>query len=253
MTLTPQSGKRGVTILELLVVTVILLALAALLFPALRGMADRAKAVNCAAAIRQFGAAVLAFRGEHNGYLPPGELIAPLTADNQNPQAGVDIKKQLIEGGYLKELPYCPSMRLSAEGKRKLKKGETEMGRIKEMGSYAINMFLTQTKPEGLPGPYWGGYPYPGHHKMMFIAEAYYCGLTWSFSQQNFALDGADFGGLYVAPRDHGNHRLSFMFLDGHVELIAPKVKGTGDYDWTEAFDSWGRDGRFVGGRRARE
>lgn len=245
--------RRGLTILELLFAVAILAVLAALMFPTLRGMVNRAKTVNCAALIHQFGTAALAYRSEHNGFLPPGKPVPPVTDDNRNPQSSVDVKADLLGGGYLLEIPYCPSMRLTSEGIAKLKKGQSEKDRLKEMGSYAINMFLTQTKPEALPGPYWGGHRYPGDHKMMFIGEVYNCGLTWAFSQQNYALDGVNFGGLYIAPRDHGNHRLHFMFLDGHVELIGPTVTGSGEYDWMGLFDSWGKEGKYISARQGRE
>lgn len=250
----PRRNQSALTIIELLVVVAIVAVLGVLIFPVVHGMSDRAKAVSCAAAMRQFATAALAYRGEHNGYLPPGYLLPPTnTTEKNNPQDGINIKKDLVDGGYLKEndLPYCPATRLTRQGISNLKKGQSERDRIREMGSYAINLFLTQTKIESLPGPYWGGYPYPGNARVVFIVEVYFCGLAYAFDSQKFTLNGADWGGLYVAPRDHGNHRLHFMFLDGHMALLGPKVKSDGSYDWSEVFDSWGRDGKYVNTRTA--
>lgn len=250
--------QDALTTLETLVAIVIVGILAALLLPVFRGMFDRADAVNCAAGIRQFGAAALLYRSEHNGFLPPGELIPPITSENENPQSGVDVKGDLLDGGYLKVLPYCPSSRLTAKGKEYIKtKKITPKEHFQNKGSYAINAYLAQVKLEALPGHYWPVYPYPGDSRMLFVAEAYFCGLTWSFYHQNAALDGFDTGQIFIGPRDHGNHQLHFMFVDGHVERLAPKVTGKDSnganiYDWTDAFDSWGRNGKYIQARRAR-
>lgn len=259
--------QHALTIIELLITIAILAILAALIFPAIRGLNDRMNAVNCMANLRVFGTAVLTWRAEHDGYLPPGPpLLSPVSLSaNNNPMDGVDIKKDLIKGGYLSEnnLPYCPAMRLSETGLKNLKPGQTPQSIFKQNGSYVLNLFLAQTKIEGLPGPYWGGFPYPGDSKMLLAAEAYFCGLSNSIDHQNFTLKGLDFGMSYNhAPRSHGNNRLNFMFLDGHIALLAPKVTEDGTTVWQVKnnndlndpaipFDSWGRNGKYVQQRNA--
>lgn len=260
MTIREPQCRKAMTLIEVLITAAIVAVLAALIFPALRGMSERASGATCAANLRQFGAALLLYRADHDGYLPPGRLLPPTdTSQNNNPTDGVDLKKELTEGGYFpaKELPYCPATRLSKKGRENLKPGQSAKSLFQEQGSYALNIFLTQTKIEALPGPYFGDYPYPGDAKMLLAAEAYFCGITNSLSHQNFTLNGVDFGTLYNhAPRSHGDNRLNFMFLDGHIEMLSPKVTGqnaTGQktYDWTDVFDSWGRNGKAISQRTA--
>jgi prepilin-type N-terminal cleavage/methylation domain-containing protein/prepilin-type processing-associated H-X9-DG protein len=64
------SDAKGFTLIELLVVIAIIAVLAGLLFPAfgrMQVLTDRAK---CASNLRQVGAAINAYVGEHDGYLP---------------------------------------------------------------------------------------------------------------------------------------------------------------------------------------
>lgn len=255
---------QAFTLLELLAVTTILAILIALLVPAVQGLLNRSAGANCAATMRALGALLQVARAENNGYFPtgiPGKDLIPLASvsGNSNPQAGVNLTKVLREGGYLgkDETPLCPAMRLSAKGIASLANGETAKSRLNKTGSYGMNLLLFQVKPEALSGApwWWGSNPYPGDSKMLFLAELYggiggWEGLTWSASQWDNALDGVDFGtAINVKGRHHGNHRLNFLFLDGHIEQIAPKVKPDGGYDWTDSFDSWGRYGKHVGAR----
>lgn len=255
------TDQHALTIIELLVVIGILAILAALIFPAIRGMNDRMNAATCMANLRTFGAAVLAYRAEHDGYLPPGHLIDRVETGKPNPWDNNEVKKELTDGGYLEKgnLPYCPSIRMNKDGIKSLKRGETAKGLFKERGSYVLNVFLLQTKIEGLPGPNWGGYPYPGDSKMLLAAESYFTGVSNSTDHQKFVLrDGPDWGGVYYEPRDHGNNKLNFMFLDGHIALIAPKVTAdkefvySGDPNDPEIpFESWGRNGKYIQQRPA--
>lgn len=260
--------QAAFTLAELLVVTAVLAVLVALILPQARNLFDRATASSCAASLRQFGSAVLLYRADHNGYFPPGRLLPPIDTTlipANSPQAGVDIVKDLTQGGYLKanELPYCPAMRLSKTGYQNLKPGEAAQSIFKAKGSYAMNLFLTQTKVEALPGPYFGSYPYPGDSKMLLASEVYFTGITNSIDHQNITLNGMDYGTLYnYAPRSHGKNGLNFMFLDGHIAMLSPKVTTSGTKVWQVRnnndlsdpeipFDSWGRNGKYIQQRTA--
>lgn len=62
--------KRGFTLVELLVVLAIVGVLAALLFPAIRGMTGRADAVRCLANLKALGTALQLYLGENQQTMP---------------------------------------------------------------------------------------------------------------------------------------------------------------------------------------
>ena len=232
--------RKGFTLVELLIAIAVVAVLAGILLPAIQGARQRAGTVQCINSMRQMYVALFAYRTDV-GYLPPGHLNLP--GDSLN----FKMADHLVPK-YLNKLPYCPLMRLTPAGVAELR-GKTEKEHFEQTGSYSMNAFLTYTRLEGLPGPYYGGFPYPGDSKMLFIADIYYSGLTWAADHLGFTLNGADWATVRVAPRDHGNKRLLFMFLDGHAEAIAPKVNSNGTYDWSGSFDSWGRNGTYIWAR----
>ena len=65
------------TLTELLVVIAIIAVLAALLFPSLQGAGEEGKRVHCVSNLRQCGAALFSYAGDHNGAFPPGGSDGP--------------------------------------------------------------------------------------------------------------------------------------------------------------------------------
>lgn len=244
--LTDRGWRRGFSLSESLVAVGIVAILAVILLPAISALIERSRAVSCVNNMRQMYVAVMAYRGEHNGFIPPGRFIPVPEEGQPNEMSGVNLKNYLVDEGYIEALPYCPSMRLTAEGMKELPSGKTQKARLSEIGSYSINGFFSRTKIDALPGDRWGNYPYPGNSRMLFLAETYFSGLTWAFDHQKFTLNGAPWRPIQVAPRDHGNKRLNFMFLDGHIAPLAPKAGANGTYDWSESFESRGRNERYV-------
>lgn len=265
VTTEPRSA-RGFTLVEILFTVGIIAVLLALLVPAASRFAERAAGATCAGHMRSLGAVLLAYRADNDGYFPTGIagklLLDPISDGNPNPQSGASVTRALREGGYLteKETPLCPAMRLSDKGRAILKDGESAKDRLNKTGSYGINVFLLQVKSVALSGQNWhGSRPYPGDSRMLFLGESHsgiggWEGLIWAGSQHDTALDGVDYGtSINVMGRNHGRHSLNFMFLDGHIAKIAPKIMEDGVYDWTDSFDSWGRDGKYIGAKRLRE
>ncbi len=256
---TLQIRRRGVTLLELAIAIAIVGVLAVLLFSVGRGAVDKANTAGCANAIRQFGVALFLYRSEHNGFMPPGYLIPPATAETPDPQQGVDIKKNLLDGGYLSEMPFCPASKLTQKGLDYIRtKKLTKAQHFGMKGSYALNIYLTQTRNTGMPGPYWPlNRPYPGDQRMLMLGESYFSGITWADSHITNALTGFDTGQIFIQPRHHGPHQLHFMFLDGHVKRLGPRVTehddGTKTFDWSNHFGSFGKDGTFADIEMARE
>ena len=64
------SSHRGFTLLELLATVAIIGLLAALIFPAMGGVRDRANAAGCASNLRSIGGLMTIYAADHDGYLP---------------------------------------------------------------------------------------------------------------------------------------------------------------------------------------
>lgn len=273
----PQcTHQHALTIIELLVTITILAILAALIFPAVRGMIDGMNAVNCMANMRSVGSILELYRVEHDGYFPTGiedkKLLDLATREAQDVQIGASVTRGLRKAGYIpdgNEALYCPAEHVSEKGMENLRKvKKTPRQRLKEVGGYALNVAVLQAKSASLPGQNWGAYTYPGDSKMLFLAENYsgiggiYEGMIWADSHHNTTLDGADWGtAINNTGRHHGNNRLNFMFLDGHIAQLAPKILADGKKIWIARdnndlndpeipFDSLGRNGKYINAKR---
>lgn len=73
-----RSARRsaGFTLIELLAAVLIVAMLSALLFSSLQKATRAGERAKCASNLRQIGAAVMVYVGEHDGYLPPGSRNA---------------------------------------------------------------------------------------------------------------------------------------------------------------------------------
>src|SRR5215475_3795893 len=71
--------KSAFTLIELLIVIAVIALLASLLFPALAGSKDRARATQCRGNLRQWGTAYRMYADDNNDYLPRrGQGVQPL-------------------------------------------------------------------------------------------------------------------------------------------------------------------------------
>jgi len=70
------ASRRGFTLVELLVVIAILTILTALLYPVFASARAAARNSACAQNLRQVGAAVLMYLGDHDGVMPPAYIPA---------------------------------------------------------------------------------------------------------------------------------------------------------------------------------
>lgn len=97
----------GFTLIELLVVIGIIAVLVAVVFPALNGSMQSSKKVKCSTNLRQLGAAIFLYAGEHDGFMPVdsaenyaagkdypwSKLIAPYIPTRNGANVGVLINK----------------------------------------------------------------------------------------------------------------------------------------------------------------
>ncbi len=247
------------TLVELLVVIVIISICLALCIPFYRSIIERSQGMACASNMRQLGVALNLFRGEHNGWFPPGYPSASNAIPAANAQPGmppqpgaIDFTGYLVPA-YISGLPVCPGLRLSPAD---MKKYPDYKARLQQLGGgYGINGILLQWKVEAMPWPYW---PATGKYStahMPFLLEV--CptkvNVTWAFIHQFQALNGIP---GYALGRSHGSgDTLNFMFLDGHIEAISrndPRDVPDDQKTWiyptnpNGKFQAWGSGGRHI-------
>ncbi len=124
--------RDGFSLIELLIVVTIIMILAGLLLPALRGVRERAKAIVCQSNLRDIGIGIFLYEQEYNGF--PSEIVAGgqcgffnygsggktgLTISAWESQCGTDYPADLRplnwyykqQGGGVKELKVfrCPA------------------------------------------------------------------------------------------------------------------------------------------------
>jgi len=212
------SNLRGFTVTELLAAIAVIAVLGMLLFPAFRDFRVRSQGVHCMNSMRQLGSALLAYSADHNGWLPPGYPIrnGKVEAEQRQPGAPPQIGASNQGFGdlfptYLKELPLCPSMRLTPKERERYQ--GREQARLRALGgSYAVNLIIQQY-------PLQRAFSQGRAHRTPFLLEST-GSFTWSMVHQTQAITGVS--GYGIAGRHHGGgDRLNFMFLDGHLELIS--------------------------------
>ncbi len=246
------------TLVEVLVVFAILAILWALCIPSYRSFIERSQGAACANNMRQLAVALNLFRGEHNGWFPPGYPAAPSKIDAQDAQPGmppqpgtIDFSDWLVPN-YIAALPLCPGLHLTSDGRKKY---PDEQKRLQQLGgSYGINSILLQWKVEAMPWPGWLASRAYSASKMPFLLETGAGSRTWAFTHQWQALNGITT--YQTMGRSHGpGGILNFMFLDGHMEAISrndPRDVSEDQKTWlypnnpNGRFEAWGQNGRFI-------
>lgn len=79
--------KKGFTLVELLVVVAIIGVLAALIFPAIRGMTGRADAVRCLANLKALGSALQLYLGDNQQTMP---ALVTARTNRSDPSPAID-------------------------------------------------------------------------------------------------------------------------------------------------------------------
>ena len=74
-----QTRGRGFTLIELLVVISVIMILAALVSPAIKGAFEQAERANCAGNLRQLHSAFFLYANNFDRYLPPAGLVPGVT------------------------------------------------------------------------------------------------------------------------------------------------------------------------------
>jgi prepilin-type N-terminal cleavage/methylation domain-containing protein len=239
------------TLVEMLFVIAIIGILAILVIGSFNYILMRSETVRCINSMRQIASALHAYRGDHDGWLPPGYPVSPSVGSEHVPEgmksAVGTLHTHLI--GYLTELrynagggaatgdlPFCPGGMGGAA--RRLDSNELTY-RIR--GSYGMNNVLGQIKFDQYPlgvvnlgdvsittqGPSRDNFD-PSRFPFLFEIRSDGAHIfTWSFIHQNQALNGS-FGetgngwGQISPGRSHGDGGvLNFLMMAGNVETIA--------------------------------
>ena len=115
--------RQAFTLLELLVVIAVVAILAALIFPAVESVREAALGSACISNLRQIGAGIFAYAGDHDGMIPCGPKAPPFTNPNDlypstgaptsliSLQSGAPVALGLLLQTYLSKTPgvlFCP-------------------------------------------------------------------------------------------------------------------------------------------------
>lgn len=255
-----RARQHAFTLIEMLAALSILGVLVALLLPVAIRLKKNAETVACAASMRQVYTALLSYRADHDGWFPGGRYfysdptLGGYSGVIKPALLGQDYlhdTKPFIPAGYLNDMPICPAAHLLPQAKDQY---PDEKRRIKQLGCYSINAFVLNNRLEGLESSFYlrtlgVGYPpgrfaYPGSSRIVMLTESCALAATYVWSHIDNVLDGyPQAPSRLTAPRDHGNLRLNWMFVDGHMELLGAK-KVNGKNDWSEHFSTYGEEGK---------
>lgn len=127
----------GFTLIELLAAVMIVAMLGALLFTAVQKATRAGERAKCASNLRQIGAAVMAYVGEHDGYLPPGSRSAGPDAGNLI-RLLAEYTTPMITLTMAPDLFYCPTnVRLGSPPA-----GGFPPNQYKSFGGYPTNFLI---------------------------------------------------------------------------------------------------------------
>ncbi len=106
--------RKGLTLVELLIVIGAIAVLAGLLFPVFSSVRERARLTHCVNSLKQVGAALHMYAQDHDGYVPPYTNVVPATDEERNlilPNADNPVLFKAAFLPYTKDWQvwYCPN------------------------------------------------------------------------------------------------------------------------------------------------
>ena len=197
-------SSRGFTLVELLLVVTILAVLAGLILPVVAGLRTKAKAAQCRASMKQFGAALMMYAEDSVDYIPPNRTgivpigqtwvsgwVTPRSPDATN---RMFLRKSLL-WDYVKEedLWHCPG------DPSKVQLGGSEYDRVR---SISMNYYM---------GANWRIATRQTYHKMSeIIRPSPSDAFVFTDERPETINDGA----FVVDPAFNVNHQADWRVID---------------------------------------
>ncbi len=246
-----RDSRTAFTLVEMLFVIAIIGVLAMLLIGSFNYILMRSETVRCINSMRQLAAALHSYRGDHDGWLPPGYPVSSALGSERIPEGMksgggtlhthligylTDLRYNATGGAATGDLPFCPG----GMGGAARRLDSTELAQ-RMRGSYGMNNVLGQIKFDQFPlgtvnigsknvvtgGPERSTFDPTRFPFLLEIRTDGWHIFTWDFVHQNQALNGS-FGetgngwGQISPSRSHGlGDALNFLMMAGNVETIA--------------------------------
>ncbi len=254
-----MSGSgRMFTLVEMLVILAIIVALMALLMPALRHSLGIARQTACAGNQRQIAAALLTYKDDNYGFIPSpisyvwqagaGSQVAPWALFLFRPKYGpVGNQAQMLPGGYINEEErltlVCPAS-ASVEYLRPLSSSDWNyrgMGQtygMYYMGSDVWVAGYDESKAIALATFYlngeakgaWRYYRYnllPGPSKYALISDTSSLNTDANFGRNGSVFYSRVYGGSYAGVWLCHEEAANILCADGHVDNGTPNKMPT--------------------------
>ena len=202
--------RRGITLIEVLIVVAVILIVAAISFPVFSRAKESAKATACLGNLSQIGKALALYAIDHDNRFPPYNTIdsAELTRgvppeEKLEREPGALFKKALLPYGLADEQFYCPSDPLARSVN--LPPGFLSSFKYSMTYEHAIAVFKFKAAK----------YSFQDFQTEDPSAFPYLNESPVSF--KDVSWPGSNVGHVAVYP--HGPYMIT-LFLDGHVKRV---------------------------------
>ncbi len=191
----------GFTLLELLIAVGIMMLLAALLFPVLNKVKEKARTVFCLNNLRQIYIPVRSYVLDNNGSFPPFVYYRTTASENTIVNISAQDNRIMLTGSYPEpEIFLCPS----DSGAQGIKVYNDEGDEIKVFMSYSFNLTLVMSDV-----------------KMSRVEDQ--SGVALVFDARTKSVQGqwrGDADWYEGVIRKRHDNRLNILFVDGHAKTM---------------------------------